>query len=121
MRAQLAIALASSLALSCSSGLGDRCAANQPCPEALRCSYPKGDGGVGICDYPPKQFGDPCSSASECAEDLTCSNHFAAGQFYGTCIHRRPDGEPCVDDRDCQSGSCAGATGTGADGTCRAA
>jgi len=115
----LSIVLVFSLVLSCLSGLGERCAANQPCPEALQCSYPPGDGGVGICDYPPKQFGDPCSSALECAADLTCSIHFTPGQRYGTCVHRRGDGEPCFEDRDCQSNFCAGATGTGIDGTCR--
>lgn len=99
--------LAAALALvACSNGVGDRCALNQPCPEDLVCSHPPGDAGVGVCDYPPRQYGEPCSSADECAPELTCSNHFTPGIRHGTCVHRRQDGEVCFVDRDCVSGRC---------------
>lgn len=108
MRRALCVVLAL-FAGACSNGVGDRCALNQPCPADLVCNTPPGDGGVGVCDYPPRQYGQPCSSAAECAEELTCANHFTPGVRHGTCVHRREDGEPCYVDRDCVSDRCVDA------------
>lgn len=93
--------------LSCSNGVGDVCADNQPCVPALRCVFPTADAQLGVCDYPPRQFGERCSRGEECADDLTCSSHFTPSERYGTCIHRLEAGAGCVQDRDCLGGACS--------------
>ena len=117
-RLLIACACACACAAACSTGLGDRCAPNQPGPEALECREPFADAGAGVCDYPFKAFGDPCSRAEECAPELTCSNHFTPGERWGTCVHRLPDSARCFADRDCASGTCVGRSGFAVDGTC---
>jgi len=102
----------------CSNGVGELCATNQPCVEPLRCMFPTGTATTGMCDYPPRAYGDRCALAMECEESLTCSSHFTSGQRYGTCIHRRKDGEACAVDRDCVSGHCEGAGSDGGLGVC---
>jgi hypothetical protein len=112
------------LNLGCAEGLGDSCDAQTACPDDLVCSFPSGDDGPaprGICDYPLRAEGEACTLAAECEKALTCSSHFTPGDRYGTCVKQRADGEVCFEDRDCESGTCAGASGTALDGVCAAA
>ncbi len=106
MSARVWLILLSLVPLACSNGVGELCATNRPCVEALRCVYPSEEATTGICDYPLREFGDRCQLAAECEEELTCSSHFTLGDRYGTCIHRREEGEPCTVDRDCRDGRC---------------
>ncbi len=101
----------------CSPELGKPCGPDRPCPSGLTCWVPSG-AAAGICDYPLRTEGETCTQAAECAAGLTCSNHFTPGQRYGACEPARPDGSACFASRDCQSGRCAGASGTALDGTC---
>jgi hypothetical protein len=112
------------LAAGCASGLGEPCDARTACPEDLACSFPTGKDGPaqrGICDYPLRGEGAACTVAAECEKALTCSNHFTPGDRYGTCVKKRAEGEACFADRDCESGTCAGASGKALDGACAAA
>lgn len=112
------------LAAGCSSGLGEPCDARTACPEDLVCSFPSGDDGPtprGVCDYPLRGEGEACTLAAECEKALTCSSHFTPGDRYGTCVKPRAEGDACFTDRDCESGTCAGASGTALDGACAVA
>jgi len=112
------------LAAGCASGLGEPCDAQTACREDLACSFPTGKDGPaprGICDYPLRGEGAACTVAAECEKALTCSNHFTPGDRYGTCVKTRAEGEACFADRDCESGTCAGASGKALDGACAAA
>lgn len=105
----------------CGNALGDRCEADGDCGDTLVCSRPSVDGepaASGVCDYPLRAENEACTVAGECAKALTCSNHFTPGERYGTCVPKRAEGEACFADRDCESGSCADASGTALDGTC---
>jgi hypothetical protein len=109
------------MASGCGTALGERCAADGDCGEELVCSRPKVNGelaATGVCDYALRAENEPCTVAAECARELTCSNHFEPGSRYGSCVPQRADGEACFADRDCASGSCAGASGSALDGTC---
>ena len=105
------------LATACAVGLGDPCSAQAPCPQGLVCNFPPA-ASSGVCDYPLRVEGEPCTRAAECEAAFTCSNHFTPGDRYGTCVPKREDGAPCFADRDCQSGNCAGESGTALDGVC---
>lgn len=115
-------ALLGALLCACSPGLGERCSDEAPCPAGLQCAVPPPvDGGTstaGVCDYPLRAIGERCSQAAECELALTCSNHFQPGSRYGTCVPQASPGASCFMDRDCQSGACIGASGTGLDGVC---
>lgn len=107
----------------CGEPLGTRCTADEDCGEALVCSRPRVNGqpaASGVCDYPLRAENEPCTVAAECASTLTCSSHFVVGGRYGQCVPQRAEGEACFADRDCASGSCAGASGRALDGTCAA-
>ncbi len=111
------------LAAGCSSGLGEPCDAQKACPDDLMCSFPRGEDGPalqGVCDYALRGEGEACTVAAECAQALTCSSHFTPGDRYGTCVKKRAEGEACFDDRDCESGTCEGASGDALDGACAA-
>lgn len=105
-----AVAMAAvGLLAGCPMGLGERCASNDECRNDLVCSMPSG-ATVGLCDYALRGAGEPCVTASQCQTSLTCSSHFFAGERYGVCADRQPDGQPCSVARDCASGRCTGAT-----------
>lgn len=111
------------LAAGCASGLGEPCDAQAACPEDLVCNFPRGEDGPaprGVCDYPLRGEGAACTVAAECERALTCSNHFTPGDRYGTCVKKRAEGEACFQDRDCESGTCEGASGGALDGACAA-
>ncbi|MCP3137507.1 P2X purinoceptor [Pyxidicoccus xibeiensis] len=109
------------LAAGCSSGLGEPCDAQTACPDDLVCSFAQGEDGpasLGVCDYPLRGEGGACTVAAECERSLTCSNHFTPGDRYGTCVKKLADGAACFTDRDCQGGTCEGASGSALDGVC---
>ncbi|MFP2923804.1 hypothetical protein ACLESO_01050 [Pyxidicoccus sp. 3LG] len=109
------------LAAGCSSGLGEPCDVGTACPDDLVCSFPSGDDGPGpngVCDYPLRGEGGECTVAAQCEGSLTCSSHFTPGDRYGTCVKKRGDGAPCFADRDCEGGTCEGASGSALDGFC---
>jgi hypothetical protein len=102
----------------CSPGLGERCSADEPCPQGLVCTFPPA-ATSGVCDYAVHGLGESCTRAAECESALTCSTHFQPGSRYGTCVPRAAAGAPCFMGRDCQSGTCDGSSGSAADGVCR--
>ncbi|MBI3182891.1 MAG: hypothetical protein HYZ28_12205 [Myxococcales bacterium] len=117
-----AVVLAALIAGGCTSGLGEPCDEEVPCPEGLLCRVPPNDGGLampaGVCDYPSKKEGERCSAGADCESQLTCSNHFAPGTRYGVCVQKLEDGAACFADRDCKGGRCLGKSGTVVDGSC---